>query len=323
MLDNLMNKSIDVEVPQSLTTSVMNLNLNESNGCVNENTLKQLEQEFQEMTKNEPPKRLRGDESYFYPANRNKITDIRWSQDSPTILEIHHNDNIYHFFEANTYLPTIRDWFNRTTPHLLLIDGSVMSGKSLISRYLLPFFLSEINKNQDFCFIYLNFSFLAGRKNLNDKWKLIFHHFSSEFRPIFQDKLFHSENYFLKLLFAMKFLKNFRNIRWIISIDEFHYIFSRLENNDVKLMANQIKTLFFNENSSCSFVLAGNAQASFWWSVGNFMENSIVLTMNNVSTEQDMENCRKVINCGEIIDILEMKSAYNLYHVILLNFLIF
>lgn len=268
------------------------------------------------------------------------VDHIHWLQDFPTVLEETTTGSTYHYFCTKEYIPNLRSWIQRLeTPilrtqekSLLIIDGAVKSGKTTVARVLLPFLLQELRQEgtmkEDFCFAYFDLSALAGKNTLQEKWKTVFDLFSIHFGDIWEDKVPQVADYHLKVQFALHGLKGYNVHRWIISLDEFHFLFNRLDDLAMETMAEQMKLVLLDDKSPCYFVLAGSTQATFWWSIHkarpnglNLLTGATTITTPFTSSQLEIDVCKQVLmqkensqaqNVQEILDLVALSNVVTL-----------
>jgi hypothetical protein len=216
---------------------------------------------------------------------------------------------------------------------LLIIDGSVKSGKTTLARVMLPFLLHDrdiLKKN--FCFGYIDLSSLHGCNTIEEKWKAL----NVQFKQLFKDQWLDvrpdlPENSFPRFLESLRALKE-TNTYWIISLDEFHFLFSELSEKNTATIAEQIKLTLLDNESPCYFVLAGSTQATFWWSFYkprpnglNLLTGATILTTHFQSSVNDIETCKRILKekknaqekeLNDIIQLLQLKTVANIMQVI-------
>jgi hypothetical protein len=218
---------------------------------------------------------------------------------------------------------------------LLLIDGPVKSGKTTLAKELIPFLLDDVGNllKEDYCYAYLDLSILAGRSSLQEKWFTINELFKDKFGEIWVDVNPGILDFHLKVRASLRTLNQAVN-RWIIALDEYHFLFNKLSENDMETMAEQMKLVLLDNESRCHYILAGSTQATFWWSIHkarpnglNMMTGATLLTTSFVSSKQEIDLCCEVLEKKEnaqkqnLIDILDLLDLQNVVFLSQVSFL--
>jgi hypothetical protein len=279
---------------------------------------------------------------FYYPINskNNKFKNIEWYSEQLNTIKIYTNEQSICFFLPKNIFEIFNHWIKNNQINivvtqkkgLLFIDGSVKSGKTTIASIITPFILNELRKrkffNQDFCFIYLNLSSLSHISNDEKKWKRLYGLFKKELKEFLNSNL-KTNSYFLKLQDALQNLN--KNYKWIIVIDEYHFLFHGLNPQDMGNMADTMKLILLDNDSPCYFILTGSTQATFWWSIHKARANGVNMkTLSTTlitpfeSSEEEIKNCIDILikeenankeDLYQIKDLLLMKNVANLCQV--------
>jgi len=157
----------------------------------------------------------------------------------------------------------------------------------------------------------------------------VFSLFQNKFGDVWIDEVPEIKDYAIKVQRALCGLKRIDHVNhWIIAIDEYHFIFSGLSPSDMENIAETMKVVLLDNDSPCYFMLAGSTQATFWWALDqtrpnglNLMTNAVVVTTPFVSSEQEIDLCKDVLNQKEntamnnlqdIVKLLELQNVVNL-----------
>jgi hypothetical protein len=234
------------------------------------------------------------------------------------VLRITYQDkSSFILFGIQKYHKTVQDWvvhlFHPTSAQqrkqLLLVHGAVKSGKTTLTRDALPYLLVQLQhemddfKDKTFCFAYIDLISLGSLTTTELKWET----FWGLLQAAFPDRMSVDRakviRWHLEVRKSLVALKDYGDgIRWFISLDEFHNLFSGLKELDVDNMAETAKCIFLDNDSPCYFLLGGSTQATFWSAVGKAKNNGLmimrdahVLTTPFQSSDGEMKECRTAL----------------------------
>jgi hypothetical protein len=214
----------------------------------------------------------------------------------------------------------------------LFIDGAVKSGRTTLANELIPFLLDDAGNllKEDYCYVYLDLSILAAR-SLHEKWFTINELFKDKFNQIWVDVIPNVSEFHLKVRSSLRALSQ-GVYHWIIALDKYHFLFHKLNDNEMETMAEQMKLVLLDNDSPCHFILVGSTQATFWWSIHkakpnglNMMTGATLLTTSFTSSQQEIELCCKVLkqkqneqeqNLKDILDLLNLQNVVHLTQVL-------
>jgi hypothetical protein len=224
---------------------------------------------------------------------------------------------VYSSFPGNENLVPIARWTQVSHFYRKYINMKIYQENSILQ--------------EDFCFLYLDLSVLAGIQNINDRWKRIYFLFKNEFKDSWKD-LDPSEPYYhTKVRDSLRYLREYGVRRWIIALDEYHFLFNQLSDSSIETIAEEMKLIILDNDSPRYFALAGSTQATFWWSLHkarpnglNMMTGATILTTKFVSPLQEIDLCKQVliqkhnanaVQLDEIVDLLALTNVVNLNQV--------
>jgi hypothetical protein len=295
-------------------------------------------------------KRLRSEDPFYFPATRQKgtmslvyahplhiVAEVTWlaEKEFQDVLEVR-SPTIFYIFGAKDFLPVIQQWDHRLSNPLLLtqqkslliIDGAVKSGKTTLAK-LIPFLYREAFAEKEFCFGYLDLSTLSGLQKPLEKWMAVSKMFRMLFKSALEDQAAPEDYYDLRA--SLQSLHRFQVKRWIIVLDECHFLFDHLDSADTCTMAEQWKHLLLDEQSPCYFVLVDGTQASLWWSIHqprpsglNLLTGATLVTTSFTSSDDQIERCKKALiqkegataqQLDSILDLLPIRNVATLCQV--------
>jgi hypothetical protein len=113
----------------------------------------------------------------------------------------------------------------------------------------------------DFCFAYFDLSIIKSISSAEEKWKNLFYIFMRELPGAWEDVEPTQECYCIKMRAALQNLGKYdKDMKWIITLDEFQFLLSGLSDNESTTMADQIQLFLLDNESPCHFVLSGGTQ---------------------------------------------------------------
>jgi hypothetical protein len=277
------------------------------------------------------------EEEFYHPSRRQKVGHIRWLPGHAGVLEISTAQSTYHLFGVNDFLDPLGSWIKHLNHPVLLtqqkallfVDGAVKSGKTTVCHTILPFLLRDKKiVDEDFCFAYLDMRTLAGVSNTNGKWKKVYFLLKDMFKNVWEDVDPTQELYVFKVRSALRALKSYEVEKWIIVLDEYHFIFDSLSVAAMATMAEEMKEIVLDNDSPCYFVLAGSTQATFWWAIDqtrpnglNMMTGASFLTTPWISSDTTLVQCINVLTecerirtdiCMAVLDSLSLSNVASL-----------
>jgi len=197
---------------------------------------------------------------------------------------------------------------------LLMIDGAVKSGKTTLATKVLPFFLREINPNDDFCFASVDLIGLAGLGSPELKWAEIYRLLGTIFKDTWfvpQDVLQHlqADGSHLKVKVALQNLAKVQpGTRWYVVLDEYHFLYNSLVGKQMENVAEQIKLVLLDNESPVHFILTGSTQSTFWVSITKSRADGLNMLTGSVVLTTDYKSMKKKILT---IMILSIKNSVN------------
>ena len=163
------------------------------------------------------------------------------------VLRITSDGKDFILFGIQKYRETVEQWvshlFNPTSlqrKQLLLVHGAVKSGKTTLIKDALSYLLVQLQAEMDefkgktFCFAYIDLSSLAGLTTPEDKWKKFFYLLDEVFPDRMSVDLEKVGCWDVEVRKSLVALQEHGDAMWFISLDEFHNIFSNLNEDQVE-----------------------------------------------------------------------------------------
>jgi hypothetical protein len=219
---------------------------------------------------------------------------------------------------VQNWLLKVLDFSAVQAKSLLLIDGTVKSGKTLLAELVLPFLVDHLRRNPtsgmmrglDFTFNFLDLSPLGGMTTVNDKLAAL----EKQMKRVFGDLWKPRElltNPFSRVQDGLQMMMHVSNAPqvWFFVLDEYHFLFQGLSSNDIDNVSQCMKMILLDSKSPFHFVLAGSTQAAFWWSIHrarpsglNMMLNPTVITTSYQASADEMALCRRVMVERKVVE---------------------
>jgi hypothetical protein len=239
------------------------------------------------------------------------------------------NGKDFILFGIQKYHETVKEWvshlFNPTClqqKQLLLVHGAVKSGKTTLIKDALAYLLVQLQTEMDefkgktFCFAYIDLSSLAGLTTPEAKWKQFWALMDKAFPGRMFVDLEKVVSWGVEVQKSLVALQKHGDAMWFISLDEFHNIFSSLDEDQVEHMAATAKHTLLDDKSNCHFLLGGSTQATFWSAVGKAKDNGLrilheahVLTTPFQASEEELEECYRALVDQKVGSVPTVKAA--------------